>query len=1009
MPVIGRTWFKSYRRIKFFQMDTHILGTDILTDLPQVYSTDGDDNIYGFDISDTLDGGAGNDYLYGGNSEDTYIFGRGYGQDIIEDYESNATHGSGDGNDIVKMIGGLTQDDISISRDILDGVGGHDNFVLEIKDTGETLTLHRQLWGTLKSFRIEEIQFDNGTSWSYQDLKDIHLSSLSTAGNDSILAYDTSDTLDGGAGDDHLYGGDAEDTYIFGRGYGHDIIEDYESNITHRTGDGNDIVKMIGGLTQDDIAISRDVQEYPNAYDNFILEIKDTGETLTLHRQLWGTLKSFRIEEIQFDNGTSWSYQDLKDIHLSSLSTAGNDSILAYDTSDTLDGGAGDDHLYGGDAEDTYIFGRGYGHDIIEDYESNITHRTGDGNDIVKMIGGLTQDDIAISRDVQEYPNAYDNFILEIKDTGETLTLHKQLYGTQNSFRIEEIQFDNGTSWSYQDLKDIYLNSLQTAGDDNIVAYDHSSDVIEGGLGADYLSGDGGADTYIYNMGDGHDILEDDGGTDGDLLSFMNMNFSDFEFYKQSDNLVINSLISGGSVTIVDYNKWYSGRIETIEFVDTSIVGLTEILNTITNVDGLVVNKTLATGGTLKGSDSYDDLMIGSDVNDTLRGQKGNDRYLMTSGDDIILEEAGDDVVEVAENYTLDDIRFDIDTGFLKDDLIISIANFGTLRFDDHFRQTSEKIETLEFSNGGIINLDNNFFRGTDGDDVVSGALETDILVGGAGNDTYVLDQGYDYVSDTSGTSDKILVGGSYVLSDMNFYRTDGGNNLVITSDFINAIVVYDHFSDVNAQVETLEFSDGSTFNLSTLNLDIEGTASNDLLYGFLNTAVGDDLINGYAGDDLAYARGGNDVMYGGSGSDELHGESGDDEIHGGDDNDYKLYGGDGNDTIYGDAGDDTLYGNAGDDILHGGTGVDTFWGGDGNDTLYGGDGDDAKLDGEAGNDTIYGDAGNDTLYGRDGDDILYGGIGADIFWGGEGNDTLYGGDGDDAKLDGGNGNDTLY
>jgi Ca2+-binding RTX toxin-like protein len=37
-------------------------------------STDGDDVIYGFDMRDTLDGGAGNDRLEGGVYSDTYVF-----------------------------------------------------------------------------------------------------------------------------------------------------------------------------------------------------------------------------------------------------------------------------------------------------------------------------------------------------------------------------------------------------------------------------------------------------------------------------------------------------------------------------------------------------------------------------------------------------------------------------------------------------------------------------------------------------------------------------------------------------------------------------------------------------------------------------------------------------------------------------------------------------------------------------------------------------------------------
>lgn len=67
-------------------------------------------------------------------------------------------------------------------------------------------------------------------------------------------------------------------------------------------------------------------------------------------------------------------------------------------------------------------------------------------------------------------------------------------------------------------------------------------------------------------------------------------------------------------------------------------------------------------------------------------------------------------------------------------------------------------------------------------------------------------------------------------------------------------------------------------------------------------------------------------------------------------------------------------------------------------DTIYG----------TSGNDTVWANAGNDKAYGQTGRDILYGGDGNDSLWGGYGHDSLYGDAGNDSLL-GEGGDDALY
>jgi Ca2+-binding RTX toxin-like protein len=82
----------------------------------------------------------------------------------------------------------------------------------------------------------------------------------------------------------------------------------------------------------------------------------------------------------------------------------------------------------------------------------------------------------------------------------------------------------------------------------------------------------------------------------------------------------------------------------------------------------------------------------------------------------------------------------------------------------------------------------------------------------------------------------------------------------------------------------------------------------------------------------------------------------------------YTIDGGSGNDSITGGAGNDSLYGGVGNDLLNGGDGNDALNGGDGNDVLLGG----------LGNDTLTAGLGDDSLTGGAGNDILNGGVGID-------------------------------
>lgn len=135
----------------------------------------------------------------------------------------------------------------------------------------------------------------------------------------------------------------------------------------------------------------------------------------------------------------------------------------------------------------------------------------------------------------------------------------------------------------------------------------------------------------------------------------------------------------------------------------------------------------------------------------------------------------------------------------------------------------------------------------------LAGETGNDFLQGGYANDVYVYNVGdaNDVIVDLGGT-DKILFGAGITANDLSFIRTSN-NDLAISIDTgagVSSILIQDFFQSAKA-VETIEFSDTSTLNLTTINnWVLTGTGSADTLYGVENNGGADDTIFGGGGHD---------------------------------------------------------------------------------------------------------------------------------------------------------------
>ena len=642
------------------------------------------------------------------------------------------------------------------------------------------------------------------------------------------------------------------------------------------------------------------------------------------------------------------------------------------------------------------------------------------------------------------------------------------------------------------------------AGNDLLDAsWSSDSNTLIGGSGNDILIGGSGDDTYIYDSG--NDVIVETVNTSTSHLNVIDMGSGigvddvslylarvDAMTYATTEHLVLD-VAGRGKIIIEDEEDNFpvADMIDEIHFEDGAVLNLRDMDVTIYGSDKSDDLNTLSFGFdntklTILGGGGDDHVAHNVDTPLVFDGGAGNDTvfsgyyqddvYIASPGTDTITDIGGSDVIKVPEGYTESDVHFyrtnilSTSGGF--DDAEIVIDGLGSILLPQHIAtiSTGRGIETLEYSDGSTVDLKQVPFitKGTDGNDVM-GSASVDFGWPNA-DEVYLFGKGQDVVVDSDGTN-VILFGEGYSADNITIEQHDDlygsyHNDLLITDMNGNSLRLDGYFSLSPSVTDYLQFSDGSTLQLTDIEIETHGSDAIDNLNGIENRDLSNnDVIYGYGGADSINAKSGDDIIIGGEGNDAITGGDGFDiSVYTGLFADYTItpqltsyyvedtVGTDGRDSISqierlnfqdgfydlststftpydevfvatataesfaGDnEGTDTVdYSNSDaavsvdikDNILSGGYAE--------GDSLSGieaivGSAYDDLIKGDNGINTINGGAGDDQIYGRDGDDTLLGGDGADKMRGGDGNDVIYTGAGDDTDVRGEAGNDTIY
>ncbi len=435
------------------------------------------------------------------------------------------------------------------------------------------------------------------------------------------------------------------------------------------------------------------------------------------------------------------------------------------------------------------------------------------------------------------------------------------------------------------------VGTLQLMGSANLSGSGGSSgqaSVIVANSGNDTLIGGTGANTLI-------------GGTGRDLF-----------VVRHSTDVVVGVAKSGADTiqSSADYDLSRSPTVRVLKLSGSAHVGRANALDDLLIADNA---GDLLVGGA--GNDSF----VGGAGNDTLTGGTGNDLFTVGSGNATITGGGGTDTVKLsgtAAAYSL----VQSGSGALVTNLATghtdTLTGIATVQFSDKTVTLTAPPQVITAPAGG----------GT----VTGSATAPDTLVGGTGNDLFIV-QNTGTVVSVGGPlgTDTIQASVSYTLpAYVNNLVLTGSGNLVGTG---NSTGSYD----------SLTANDGNSTLVAGVGINtLIGGAGNDLFVVHSNADVvqtayktsGADTVESATGFDLSNATNVRILKLTGSAPRGYGNDLGDLLIA--DDADCLLVAGNGANTLVGGAGNDTLQGGNANDTIVAGTGAATIDGGAGTNTV---------------------------------------------------------------------------
>ena len=508
--------------------------------------TEGNDYLENFTDKATINALGGNDTVYNSGNNSSIIGGA--DNDSIKNYGSNVT-----------IYGDLGNDDLSNLSSKVTIIGGAG------KDS---------LWNEPNQNRndADYVSIDGGAGDDSINNFGNYTTILGGAGNDSIYNYSTgyrggvlafdsvgrNVKINGGTGDDYIFNNAANALFQYFSGDGNDKISGFNETSTLSIGGGNYSSTKSGSDIIFTVGTGKITLEGAASLSKINIVGNSTSSTTSSGATIKGSSQNDIIKGgAGNDSITGEAGAD------SIFGGAGDDKLLGNNGKDSLWGGAGNDTLTGGNGKDFFIYSEG--NDVITDYA--VTERISLGANISDTaLNGL---DVILTTDAGT---------LTIKKAkGKTLNLinpagksFSTMVGVLTNLTVTNLTkspvtvgsaIKTVTAASRTKAAKISGNALDNtmtggkgndtllggAGDDSIFGNTGNdtirggvgNDTLLGGKGNDLLWGNAGADVFIYESGDGQDVIF--GFEDDDMLQITGNFSSTYESSKREIYFAVDS------------------------------------------------------------------------------------------------------------------------------------------------------------------------------------------------------------------------------------------------------------------------------------------------------------------------------------------------------------------------------------------------------------------------------------------------------------------------------------
>ncbi len=550
---------------------------------------EGNNTIYNKGNHITINSGAGNDTVTLSGDEsgnNTFVYTADNGKDILYNFSNSDVIKIDDDskhkvkvkkNDVVIKVG---KDSVTLKD------AAKNNTAVEITNANDE-TLSDDTYNTAGIIHdnslIELWENFKGTYTATNDINTIDGSNsnnkINIVGNKSdyneLIGGKKNDTLTGSVNDDTLTGGKGSDVFVYTGGK--DIITDYTKKDKISIGgesfavegytidENNNLVLNFGGsdaLTITDgagkaINLIKNQRKTTNIYETFgTFDKKRKSVTLNGEENTFSAVKYSKLATI--DASSVMDYTEI-------TGNAKANMIIAGNAGSTINGGKGKDTLIGAEkVRDYFIYENKSGKDVIEKYGAedvislspDVTIKDAkikSNSAFIKFKGGAltVKDNAIVTLTSDNKETIFNNGIFIADNTAKIYSSYKETLDLAKLIGYNVINVDASEGKNKLTIigSDSANSLLGGKGKDSLSG-GANDNTLWGGKGNDTLTGGDGKDTFIYQAGQGNDLITDYAADD--LLTILDKRGNEGTFTKatfKNDTLTLN--VKGGGKVFV--------------------------------------------------------------------------------------------------------------------------------------------------------------------------------------------------------------------------------------------------------------------------------------------------------------------------------------------------------------------------------------------------------------------------------------------------------------------------